>query len=1012
MKLLEFPIRRYQFTLVAFLCLAALGIFAFNNIAREEDPYLKLSAFFITAINPGATPDNLERLVAKPIEDRIAALDGVHKLETTVVDGVAFIAVEFDAETDPDKKSDEISRVVNALRPELPAEIARLEIRRISPAMVNVLQVALVSPDASYREMEDYARTLSDLLRGVHGVRTAERWAYPPRELRIAVDMQRLAQSRVTPGQLLAAIQSENANIPAGLVSLGDQSFSLQTSGAYKTLDDVRDTVIGGAAGRAVRVRDVAEVSWADSPASHLGRFNGTRAVFVTASQNDGFNAITLQRSMDTVLDRFEATLPKHIRLERGFEQSRNVSARLNRLYTDFIIAIALVVLTLLPLGLRAAGIVMVSLPLSLAIGIASLYFLGYSLNQISIAGFVVALGLLVDDSIVVVENISRHLREGASRLNAAIAGTRQIMVAILGCTATLIFAFLPLMALPGNSGKFIRVLPTTVIATILGSLLIALLIIPFLASRVLPANGTEHKSALLDRLMGAIHRYYRPALHFCLARPRATTGIALGGSLLLILALAKFLGSSLFPKADTPQFMVTVQTPNGTSLEATDRALRFAEAQLARTPEVRAYFSNLGHGNPQVYYNHIVRNDAANFAEVFVLLKQYDPHRTPQVLDRLRESLQHYPGARIDIREFTNGIPISAPISVRIIGPDLDTLESLSEQVRQLVESVPGTRQVNNALRVPRTNLGLQIDSQKLGLLGVPTVELDRAVRLAVSGLSAGTFKSPDGEQYNIVVRTPVGERATLANLQQVMVPSQGGALLPLSQLATPVFEHAPTLIKRFSRERAAVIDADVERGFNTGKVTAAVVQKLQAVQWPRGYRYALGGEAESSAESFSGIGSAIIVALFGIFAVLVLEFGSFKATLIVLTVVPLGVAGGLLMLLLTGNDISFIASIGFVALIGIEIKNSILLVDFTNQLREQGVPLGEAIERAGEVRFLPILLTSATAIGGLLPLALQNSSLYSPMAWVIIGGLITSTLLARLVTPVVYKLIPPPVG
>jgi multidrug efflux pump subunit AcrB len=281
--------------------------------------------------------------------------------------------------------------------------------------------------------------------------------------------------------------------------------------------------------------------------------------------------------------------------------------------------------------------------------------------------------------------------------------------------------------------------------------------------------------------------------------------------------------------------------------------------------------------------------------------------------------------------------------------------------------------------------------------------------VRLAVSGLPAGTFKSPDGEQYPIIVRSPVGARADLAQLQDVQVPSRSGALLPLSQFATPVFERAPTLIQRYNRERAVTIDASVERGFNTARVTAAVVQRLDAMDWPRGFRYALGGEAESSAESFAGIGTAIIVALFGIFAILVLEFGSFRATLIVLTVVPLGVFGGLLLLLLTGNDISFVASIGFVALIGIEIKNSILLVDFTNQLRDAGVPLDAAIERAGEVRFLPILLTSATAIGGLLPLALQDSGMYSPMAWVIIGGLITSTLLARLVTPVMYKLLPP---
>jgi multidrug efflux pump subunit AcrB len=239
--------------------------------------------------------------------------------------------------------------------------------------------------------------------------------------------------------------------------------------------------------------------------------------------------------------------------------------------------------------------------------------------------------------------------------------------------------------------------------------------------------------------------------------------------------------------------------------------------------------------------------------------------------------------------------------------------------------------------------------------------------------------------------------------------VTTLSGDSLPLSQVATLKLDPAPVLISRFDRQRSVTINADVQRGENTGKVTGAVVQRLEAMEWPRGYRYVLGGDAEAGADAFGGIGTAIIVAIFGIFAILVLEFGSFRSTLIVLTVVPLGLFGGMLMLLITGNDISFTASIGFIALIGIEIKNSILLVDFTNQLREEGVPLDEAIERAGEVRFLPILLTSATAIGGLLPLAVQNIGLYSPMAWVIIGGLITSTLLARLVTPVMYKLIPP---
>ncbi len=1009
MSLLEFPIRRYPFTLIVFLLLAVLGWFAFTNIPREEDPNFKYPGFFIAAVYPGADPKDLERLVAKPIEDRLAELDQVKKLETTINDGVAVIAIEFDADTDSDKKFDEVTREVNALRPQLPADIAQLEIRKGSPGLVNIVQIALVSPDAPYPELEDYARGLKDTLKAVDGVRTAESWAFPPRELRVAVDLKRMAELGVTPAHLMQALQSENANIPAGSVDLGPRSFSLKTSGSYTSLEQVRDTVIAATAGRLVRVRDLAQVSWESQPWSYVGRFNGKRAVFVTANQKEGYNILSVRDRIDAAVGRFEKTLPKRIKLERGFDQSRNVSERLSRLYKDFGIAIALVSLTLLPLGWRAAGIVMVSIPLSLAFGLTVLYFVGYSLNQISIAGFVVALGLLVDDSIVVVENISRHLREGRTRVEAALSGTRQILVAILGCTATLIFAFVPLLALPGGPGKFIRVLPVTIVSAIVGSLFIALFIIPFVATRVLKEHEDPHGNRLLQRVMGVIHRYYRPALHYCLARPKTTVLVAIGGSLLLSAGLVPIIGSSLFPKADTPQFLVDVEAPNGTSLAGTDAALRFVEEKLRRMPSVKSWFANLGHGNPQIYYNHVVRKDSPSYAEAFVQLKDYDTRETPRQLDELRAKLDGYPGARIHVKEFVNGTPISAPVSVRVLGSDLDVLEKLGARVERLLADTPGIRDVQNPLKVARTNLKLAVDPQKANLLGVPTVEFDRAIRLSVAGLQVGTFKDASGEQYDIVVRTPIGVRANYDAFGEVRIPTLSGGTLPIAQLATLRFEKALTQIQRYNRERAVSIDADVQRGYNTAKVTAAAVKRLDAMNWPRGYHYVLGGEAQTSQEAFGGIGTAIIVAIFGIFAVLVLEFGNFKSTLIVLTVVPLGVFGGLLMLLATGNSISFTASIGFIALIGIEIKNSILLVDFTNQLRAQGMELDEAIEQAGEIRFLPILLTSATAIGGLLPLAVQNIGLYSPMSWVIIGGLISSTLLARLVTPVMYKLIPP---
>jgi multidrug efflux pump subunit AcrB len=315
----------------------------------------------------------------------------------------------------------------------------------------------------------------------------------------------------------------------------------------------------------------------------------------------------------------------------------------------------------------------------------------------------------------------------------------------------------------------------------------------------------------------------------------------------------------------------------------------------------------------------------------------------------------------------------------------------------------------VDNPVRRLRTDLDLRIDPQKAALLGVAPVEIDRTVRAAVAGLSAGKFRAPDGDEYDITLRLPMQGRPTLELLDQIEVASAAGRPVPLRQLAAPEFSAAASLIRRHEREREVLITAHPAAGYNTGKVTRDVFERLASLELPAGYSLRAGGEVEARQESFGGIGTAVLVAVFGILAVLVLEFGSFRSMMIVTGVIPLGVAGGLFALLATGYTLSFTATIGLVALIGIQIKNSILLVDFSNQLREQGAALEDAILRASEIRFLPILLTSATAIGGLLPLAVQGSGLYSPLAIVIIGGLVSSTLLGGIMTPVMYRLLPP---
>jgi multidrug efflux pump subunit AcrB len=1006
-----FAVKHWQFTLLAFGFAAALGVASWNSIPRSEDPVFPFPQVTIIAVLPGADPADVERLVVDPIEDALNELDDVKKIDSQSHDGLGTVLVEFDWGVDPGKKYDEVVREVNALRPKLPQELASLEIRKASAGLVNIVQVALVSESASYRELESRAKTLRDRLEAVAGVRTSETWAYPISEVAVAVDLERLAHSGVSLDAAIGAIRANNADIPGGAVDVGERRFNLKTSGSYDSLEKVAATVVGTANGRIVRLRDVADVRWGDGEQRYIGRFNGKRAVFVTASQKDGQNIFAVRDGIYQALGTFERDLPASIKLEGGFDQSRNVANRLGHLTTDFAIAIALVLITLLPLGLRASSVVMISIPLSLAIGVALLNATGFGLNQLSIAGFVVALGLLVDDSIVVVENITRYVRQGYDRAQAAVVATDQIALAVLGCTATLLFAFLPLLFLPGGPGMFIRALPAAVLYTIGASLLVALTIIPFLASRLLSreAHATEGNAAL-RALTGGIHRIYGPALRRALAWPR-TTLLAAAAVFGTAVALVPVIGFSLFPSADTPQFTVDIEAPDGASLSATDRALKFVEEDLAQRSEVRYWFANLGHDNPFVYYNVTPRETRANVAQVLVELASFDSHSTPKLLDELRAKFNAYPAARITVKNFENGPPIAAPIAIRVSGPDLDKLRELAADVERLIRATPGTRDVQNPVRVLRTDLDLKIDTDKATLLGVPAAAADRTVRLAVAGFAASRYRDTDGEEHDIVLRLPMDGHQTLDALDRIQVGTANGAPVPLGQISTPQFRTAPPVIQRHDRQRQVTVTAYPATGENTDRLTRSIVRQLAAMSWPEGYAYKAAGEVEAREESFSGLGGAVLVAVFGILAVLVLEFGSFRSTLIVAGVIPLGLVGALAALFVTGNTLSFTAMIGIIALVGIEIKNSILLVDFTNQLRAEGASVDEAIERAGEVRFLPILLTSATAIGGLLPLALQGSGLYSPLAIVIIGGLISSTLLARLVTPVMYKLLPPEV-
>jgi multidrug efflux pump subunit AcrB len=1006
--LTEFAVRNYQFTLIVFVMLAAIGLNSLFTMPRGEDPDTEAPSFAAIVIYPGTSPKDMEELVVNPMEKRFNAMDDIKRIRSTIDDGLAVIQIEFKYETDPDKKYQDVIREIDAVRGELPQDILPIDIQRFTPSDVNILQVALVSESAPYKDLQEWSRQLKDRLEKIKTLKNVDNWAFPQQQVRIALNLEKLAQNKIALNTVLQAIQHENVNIPGGSIDMGARKFNIKTSGDYKTIDEIRNTIVSSAAGKIIYVKDIADVDFNYEEQSYIGRLNGKRCVFVTASRKSGTSIFAVEKEMNPVLDKFKSELPPDITYVKSFNNAESVRTRLGHFARDFGIAILLVMITLLPLGPRASIVVMVSIPLSLLIGLFLLNLFHITINQLSIVGMVVALGLLVDDSIVVVENIERYLRMGYSRRDAAIAATRQIGLAVLGCTATLIFAFLPLMFLPEAAGDFIRSLPAAVVTTVLASLFVSLTIVPFLSSRILSAHEHPEGNFFLRGLRRLINGSYRRLLHGAIARPASTLLIALGIFISCLLLIPR-VGFSVFPASEKPMFLINITTPLGTSITATDSITRWVEKHIDHLPDLKNYATNVGRGNPRIYYNVIPQNEVSNYAQIFVQLNETPSERKRRLIDSLRTCFSTYPGAKIEVKDFEQGPPIEAPIAIRLFSEDLDTLRSLAFRVEDLLKKTEGTIYVNNDLTTLITDIKVNVNKEKAGILGVPVNEIDRTVRLAVAGLNLGTFRKEDDKDDDITVCLPHGPHQTLDALNKVYVNSYNGTSVPLNELATIQFQSSPTSINHYDKDRYTTVTAFVRNGYNTTRVTDGILKQLDRMSIPKGATYMAAGEVESKKESFGGLGSIILITVFGILGILILEFKTFRGTLIVLSVVPLGIIGAVLILLVTGNTLSFVAVIGIIALVGIEVKNSILLVDYTDQLRKGGMGLEEAIQEAGETRFVPIILTTLTAIGGLIPLIAENNPLYTPLALVIIGGLLSSTLLTRVVTPVLYKLLAP---
>ena len=1010
MKLLEYAVKFPQMTMLVAAVLVVIGVSTIINMPRSEDPELSEPDFSIVVVYPGTSPKDLEELVVKPLEQKMSSLENIKHIRTTIQNGLAVVEVVYQHSVNIDEKYQEVIREVNNMHSELPQDIYSIDVQKWLPSNVNIIQAALVSENAPFNELKKYSKNFKDELEKLPMLKNVKINGLPDKMIRVELKIDKMSQMHIPLNAVLGSIQSESVNIPGGSVDAGTQAFNIQTSGSYKNVDEVKNTIVYSVNGKNILLKDIANVTFEFERNVYVTRLNSHRCIFVVAALKPNENITAAQKVYKPAIEKFKSTLPPGIDLIQNFDQAVNVDNRLRELGEDFLIAIALVSLTLLPLGYRSAIIVMISIPLSLSIGIMLIDLLGFNLNQLSIVGFVVALGLLVDDSIVVVENIERWLREGHSRMDAVLKGVKQIAQAVVGCTMTLIIAFMPLVFLPGGSGDFIRSLPTAVIASVLASMAVALTIIPFLSSRILKEHSAPTEGNIFLRLLKkAISKTYSVILDKALNRPVITVIIAaviFAGALMLI----PVIGFSLFPSSEKPQFLIEINTPSQSNLDYTNYITKQIESQLKKYPEIKYFSSNVGKGNPQIYYNVLQRHEQTNFSQIFVQLNEGTSRSEKMnLIENLRKKWTPYTGAKIEVKNFEQGPPVVAPVEVRLFGDNLDSLRALSLKIEDLIKNTDGTIYINNPLKNLKSDLEVNINKDKAGLLGIATADIDKDVRLAVSGLDIGKMTDEEGDNYDILVTKEKSDLQSLDAFKNLYVNNNKGTAIPLNQISTLKFVTTPPVINHRDKIRTVSVSAFVKEGFLNDNVISAVKNKMDAMKLPRGYTYELGGEIEQREESFGGMSTVILATLFLFIAVLLLEFKTYKSILIVLSVIPLGIVGAALALLFTGNSLSFVATIGLIALAGIEVKNTILLVDFTNQLRKEGHSLDEAIRIAGELRFLPIILTSLTAIGGMLPIALSDNPLISPLAVVIIGGLISSTLLSRLVTPVVYKLLPP---
>lgn len=1015
MKISDLSIRRPVTTLMVFLFLVVLGAVSIGRLNIDLLPKMSFPVAAVITSHEGAGPQEVETMVTKPLEDVIGTVANVKNVTSSSSAGQSMVVAEFNWGTDMDFALLNIREKIDLIEQFLPDGVGQPMVVKFDPSMMPVmtLEVSGIDDLAELKRVAD--DEIKPRLERLEGVASVGIGGGLVRFIKVDVDQAKLSSYGLTLQSIMQTLQAENLNLPGGSVRSGNLNLLVRTTGEFQNVSQIGDLTIASPTGVMVKLKEVATVADSYDEESSYVLHNGKPAVSLSISKETDANTVNVSRAVNKEMERIRQELPAELEFEAAMDTAEFIQFSIDSLKSNAVMGglLALAILLFFLRNITSTLIIGVAIPVSVVATFILVYFAGLDLNMMTLGGLALGVGMLVDNSIVVLENIYRYRQQGYSLIDAAREGSSEVGVAIVASTLTTVVVFLPVVFTSGMTSQIFKELALTITFSLLASLFVALTLVPMLSSKFLHLNkkhlfadGDYHEGMAAAAGLKGIMSWYAKLLSWCLEHRKTTivvTTLVLVGSLTLIPRI----GAEFLPNVDSGELSVDILMAKGTVLEDTEKVVQQVDQILTEIPEVGSLITTVGTGLGMDVSDMSSRTDRAAY---FVrLVKKSERERsTDQVLEEIRQKVSAIPGAEIrvgSISMFSMG-GSGKPINIKIKGPDLDTLRDISDNVVAMVKAVEGTREVESSFDNGRPELEVNIDRDRAGSLGLTAYTIASYVRTAIEGSTATKYKV-NGEELDVVVRLDKEDTRDVSSLHQLMIPTPTGMRVPLSEVAQISVIEGPNVISRENQERIVSVSAAIS-GTDLKSVTDAVQKELDGYPLPARYSISMGGESEEMFNAFKDLALALILAVALVYMILAAQFESLVHPFTIMMAVPLALIGVILGLFLGGQHLSVVAIIGVIMLAGIVVNNSIVLVDYTNILRRKhGLSAVEALLQAGPVRLRPIMMTALTTILALIPLVFskgEGAELRAPLAVVVIGGLTVATVLTLVVVPVIY--------